>query len=262
MLLITPQEVLASAFMPREVIDPDSIRPLKIDIVQEQYIRPRLGDELYDELTVGEHTEFLSLYIKPALAHYVRSAIIDELSIQLSDNGAIIYLDGTQEKQCSDNTESASTVEEQDTLDSSSSTKSGLVGTTQSANQQDSEQSTAITSSASGGISSTPTEEEIKNSSSTSSSDSTSNETTSSTDKTTTTTNQNNNTLLDKKQESTQSLDRQRRQAATAEQRKMLVIGALSDANILMGKAIRYLEKHIEEFPTYEPRNPCRRLFF
>lgn len=97
MLLITPEEVISHAFTSREVIDSSKIRPSKIDIAQEHFIRPRIGDKLYDLLTLGEFSDFANQYLKAPLAYFIRYSIIEEFAVELSDNGAVIYT-GANEK--------------------------------------------------------------------------------------------------------------------------------------------------------------------
>lgn len=91
MLLITPSEVVEYAFTPREEISPQSIRTVKIDIASDHFVRPRFGDALYDKFTEGEYQPYVEEYLKPAIAHFVRYAIIDELSIQMSQSGAMCF---------------------------------------------------------------------------------------------------------------------------------------------------------------------------
>ena len=90
MLLITPEEVLAYAFSPREKIAPVSIRRAKIDVAQEHFIHPIVGDFMFGSMTDGKFRPFVNEYIKPALAHYVRYGVIPELSIRMGDDGAVV----------------------------------------------------------------------------------------------------------------------------------------------------------------------------
>lgn len=106
MLLITPSEVVEYAFIPREKISPLSIRPLKIEIASDHFVRPRFGDKLYEKFILGEHQPFVDEFLKPAIAHFVRYAIIDELSIQMSDTGAILFENERQQSQQEQSTRS------------------------------------------------------------------------------------------------------------------------------------------------------------
>lgn len=91
MLLITPQEIIDNAFSPREEISAQLIRPSKIDIAQEFFVRPKVGDKMYECLENGKYEQFNDKFIKPALAYFVRYSIVEELCVALGDNGAIFY---------------------------------------------------------------------------------------------------------------------------------------------------------------------------
>lgn len=112
MLLITPVEVVEHAFMPRENISPQVIRPAKIDIAADHFVRPRFGDELYDKFIEGEYSPFVEEFIKPALAHYVRYGVVDELSIQMSDSGAVLF-ENEEQKSLQNKNSSVTAIREQ-----------------------------------------------------------------------------------------------------------------------------------------------------
>lgn len=86
--LIAPQQVVELAFSANNPISPASIKEAKIIAAQEKYLRPVLG-KLYDALLDGKYSELLDEYIRPALAHYVRYAIIPDLSLRLGDKGVL-----------------------------------------------------------------------------------------------------------------------------------------------------------------------------
>lgn len=90
-LLITPSRVIELAFSKLEMISADSIRQSKIDVAQEYFIRPMLGDVLFEQVLLGQHSLFANTFLQPALAHYVRYGIIGELSVQIGDSGAVVY---------------------------------------------------------------------------------------------------------------------------------------------------------------------------
>lgn len=89
-LLITPGEVVDLAFSPADQITPTSIKETKIDAVQQKYLRSALGP-LFNALSDGEYPELLCEYIKPALAYFVRYAVVPDLSLKLNDIGAQVY---------------------------------------------------------------------------------------------------------------------------------------------------------------------------
>lgn len=88
--LITPQQVINLAFSSLDQITQDAIKETKIDAAQEVFLRPVLG-EMFDALVDGKHSEFLHEYIHPALAYYVRYAIIPDLSLKLNNAGAQLF---------------------------------------------------------------------------------------------------------------------------------------------------------------------------
>lgn len=79
-------QVVELAFSAGNPVSPTSIRETKIVVAQERYLRPELG-RLYDAVLDGKYPDLLDDYLRPALAHYVRYAIIPDLSIRLSDKG-------------------------------------------------------------------------------------------------------------------------------------------------------------------------------
>lgn len=84
--LITPKQVIELAFSAGNALSPTSIKESKIIAAQEKYLRPVLG-KLYDALLEGNYPELLEDYLRPALAHYVRYAIIPDISLRLNDKG-------------------------------------------------------------------------------------------------------------------------------------------------------------------------------
>lgn len=98
--------------MPRENISPQVIRPAKIDIAADHFVRPRFGDELYDKFIEGEYSPFVEEFIKPALAHYVRYGVVDELSIQMSDSGAVLF-ENEEQKSLQNKNSSVTAIREQ-----------------------------------------------------------------------------------------------------------------------------------------------------
>lgn len=89
MQLIQPEEVLGYAFSPDDPIAPSHVRPSRIEAAQLRYIRPAFGDAMYRKMLLERYDEFVSGYIKPALAHYVRYELIGELAVRASDHGVV-----------------------------------------------------------------------------------------------------------------------------------------------------------------------------
>lgn len=94
MNIITQQEVILLAFSNREDVSSVNIRPSSINIAQERYLASRLGYKLFDKICsnrLGDLYELTENYIKPALAHYVKYMLIDELLIQIDNRGCINF---------------------------------------------------------------------------------------------------------------------------------------------------------------------------
>lgn len=89
MQLISQEEVIGLAFTPDDVINPANIRPARIEIAQLRYIRPTFGHEMYQNMILQQYNSFVSDYIKPALAHFIRYELIGELAVRASDLGVV-----------------------------------------------------------------------------------------------------------------------------------------------------------------------------
>ena len=85
-LLITPAEVLETAFPATEQFRDDLIRPTMIEVAQLQYLQPVFG-ALFDALEEERYSDFVSTYIKPPLAYYIRCMVIDELTASRAVRG-------------------------------------------------------------------------------------------------------------------------------------------------------------------------------
>lgn len=87
-LLITPAEVLETAFPATEQFRDDLIRPTMIEVAQLQYLQPVFG-ALFDALEEERYSDFVSTYIKPPLAYYIRCMVIDELTASVGTLGIL-----------------------------------------------------------------------------------------------------------------------------------------------------------------------------
>lgn len=89
--LITAQQVIELAFSAVDQITPSAIKETKIDAAQETFLRPALGD-LYAAMLDGRYPDFVKDYICPALAYYVRYAVIPDLALKLNNSGAQVMI--------------------------------------------------------------------------------------------------------------------------------------------------------------------------
>ncbi len=86
--LITPIEVVELAFSGDQRISAQLIRSSHIRYAQEHYLRPVLRG-LYNYLSEPRYDTLLS-EIKPALAHFVRALLIDELAVVVTPQGVLL----------------------------------------------------------------------------------------------------------------------------------------------------------------------------
>lgn len=85
-LLITPGEVVSTAFPHHTGVTPAAIRDEVILTAQQKYLRPVVGG-LYVPLTEGKYPELLEGYLKAPLAHYVRLSMLPHLAYSIGTAG-------------------------------------------------------------------------------------------------------------------------------------------------------------------------------
>ena len=78
-LLISKQDVVNMAFVPSEQMRAELVPQAAIAEAQYKFIKPVLNG-LYDQLLADAHSELCELYVKPALAYYVKYLIITQHS--------------------------------------------------------------------------------------------------------------------------------------------------------------------------------------
>lgn len=259
MLLITPIETIEYAFIAREKITPPSIRAMKIDIAQEHFIRPRLGDQFFQELCNGQHAELNHNYIKPSLAHFVRYGLIQELAIEVGDRGALVY--SASEGQSTSNQDQQNT-EKQNLKQDQTVVKSALSESTLNDKQTKDvraekfiDQSRILNNESSYQETGTVTDQNHHTDTieRTTLANDSGNEATKITKEDTG--NKTELTVLEK-QDTAQAF-----RAATQIELRALMTRSLADANILLAKAVRHIERNIELYPSYIPSSFSNRLF-
>ncbi len=261
MLLISAAEVKELAFMVRETIEEGSIRPIKIDIAQEQYIRPRLGERLFDRVLSGEYSDFVSSYLKPALAHYVRASIIDELSIQITDSGVIVYQGAETKSEVVNKMDTI--VQDIDVTSSETLTSSGT--DTETLNGSEvlvGSDDTVTLHNINEDILNYPVGEEDKSRDQNATTTTTQSAKVVSSKSDTTALTSENSLSRSNGHEGQSTTTNEGSVGASATERRVLTLRAYGDAKILMAKAIRYIERNLEQFPEYEPLNISQRVFF
>lgn len=245
--------------MPREKIALDSIRPVKIDIAQELFIRPMFGDTMFQRLLKGDHEQFVVDYLHPALAHFVRYAVVDELSVQVTDNGALVFLstlselvaDGVSTDKTT-NSSDTQTHQTTDTLDDRTITKKLNDETTHDTNSDE----THLTNSS--------TINEIK----TAAEITTKIQTLTDSNKLKQQLTRDDQTIAEgsvKKDSTDKQTSQQFKESlrpASIIERRVIKQRALADANILLDKAVRYVERNSEQFSDYVPAQFSPNIFF
>ena len=78
-LLISKQDVVNMAYVPSEQMRAELVPQAVIAEAQYKFIKPVLNG-LYEQLLADAHSELCELYVKPALAYYVKYLIITQHS--------------------------------------------------------------------------------------------------------------------------------------------------------------------------------------
>lgn len=95
MKLITAEEVIALAFTDKNYL-PGKILDSHIEIAQEGFLRPALGDTFYAELTAappaGDNATLVNSFLKRPLAWFVRYVILPEIMVHASNSGLQVVI--------------------------------------------------------------------------------------------------------------------------------------------------------------------------
>jgi len=94
---ITATEVITTAYV-NTTVNTSDIKDTFIEIAQEKWIRPILGNDFYDELVTENDATNLSAvnqnlmddHIKPTLSHYIKYEMIINHTIDLTNKGSVI----------------------------------------------------------------------------------------------------------------------------------------------------------------------------
>jgi hypothetical protein len=88
-LLITPAQVAETAFRAPDFITPDAVGEATILAAQQKYIRPVLGDALYDAVCRGDYPTLVEDHLKLPLALYVKMLMLPSLAVQAGAAGVV-----------------------------------------------------------------------------------------------------------------------------------------------------------------------------
>ena len=85
--IITPAEVIATAFSDGEYVAPEAIAETDIVAATERWVVPVMGSELLGKIAEGEYAELKSDYVAPAVALYTRLLVQPRLNAATSQLG-------------------------------------------------------------------------------------------------------------------------------------------------------------------------------
>ncbi len=88
-LLITPAQVAQMAFRAPDFISENAVPEATILAAQQKFVRPVLGDALFDALCGGAYPVLLADYVAPALALYVKMLMLPSLAVQSGAGGVV-----------------------------------------------------------------------------------------------------------------------------------------------------------------------------
>jgi hypothetical protein len=88
-LLITPAQVAQMAFRAPDFISEEAVAEATILAAQQKFVRPVLGDRLFDALCRGSYAPLLRDYVMPPLALYVKMLMLPALAVQAGGAGVV-----------------------------------------------------------------------------------------------------------------------------------------------------------------------------
>lgn len=80
--LLTAHQVLDLAFAAGEHLPPEALTRAMIAAAEERYVRPLVGDSLYQDLLAGAHEAFSADYIRPLAALGVKRLLLPQLKLR------------------------------------------------------------------------------------------------------------------------------------------------------------------------------------
>lgn len=87
--LITVEKAREVAFSRQEYLPDDQLTPLRIQIAQDRYVRPVVGEELYEALEQGLYANLLDEFIAPVIAFGVRVMWLAQLRMKVATGGVL-----------------------------------------------------------------------------------------------------------------------------------------------------------------------------
>lgn len=93
-VLISVQEVLRRAFADGDIVTDGLLNEDDIAAAEQRWVKPALGQSLYERLLGGEYREFLYDYVAPAEALYVRYLVQQRLDVKTTLRGTETLMSG------------------------------------------------------------------------------------------------------------------------------------------------------------------------
>lgn len=87
--LIAPNKIYDLAFTRHDYLPPGAISELHIVEVQERYIRPVVGEELFAALATGSHPALLEEFAAPVIACGVKLSLLPQLRLHIAPGGVM-----------------------------------------------------------------------------------------------------------------------------------------------------------------------------
>lgn len=85
--LVTPLQVLKTAFTDGETLPPETIAAADIAAAEERWIVPAVGRKLYEKLLDGAHADFCAGFLVAPIAFFTRTLIQPRLDIRTDRSG-------------------------------------------------------------------------------------------------------------------------------------------------------------------------------
>lgn len=96
-LLMTPAEAFEAAFGNDSGMEPSVIDRTTVYAAQLRYVEPVLGRAVCEAIAGGEHGDLLEEYVKPALAAFVKYAVMPAAVTRIGALGAVRFGGGSFE---------------------------------------------------------------------------------------------------------------------------------------------------------------------
>lgn len=85
--LITPAQVLETAFSDGEILPPSAVSAADIAAAETRWIVPAVGRRLYEKLLVGGYADFRNEYLAAPTALYTRALLQPRLDVRTDRSG-------------------------------------------------------------------------------------------------------------------------------------------------------------------------------